>query len=132
MIKAELIRIEKTFTETCGILLVQGRKVCDTLELPWKDNFRRISCIPEGDYKVELYNSPTFGLCYKILDVPNRNYILFHTGNTVADIKGCVLVGRYVGWWDGHRHLFSSRKGMKDLKLALKGIQEFYLQIRSL
>lgn len=31
---------------------------CVTIELPWKDNQRSVSCIPEGDYKMRLRRSP--------------------------------------------------------------------------
>ena len=28
-----------------------------------------------------------------VQDVPNRDYILFHRGNTAKDTRGCILVG---------------------------------------
>ena len=71
--------------------------MCDTLELPWKDNNRNISCIPEGVYKVRLRlprESATRDYLHLLIqDVPNRNFILFHHGNYARDSKGCVLLG---------------------------------------
>lgn len=64
-----------------------------TLELPWHDNQTNISCIPEGTYKVQIHNSPRFGNCLKVLNVPNRTDILIHSGNTDKDTKGCILIG---------------------------------------
>ena len=51
-----LLIIRDTFTEesTIGKLFLNGETFCDTLELPWKDNQRSISCIPAGEYKVRI------------------------------------------------------------------------------
>ena len=53
-----LLIIRDTFTDvsTLGQLFLNGERFCDTLELPWKNNQRRISCIPEGEYKVRIKN----------------------------------------------------------------------------
>ena len=71
--------------------------MCDTLELPWKDNQRNISCIPEGVYKVRLRlarESATRDYLHLLVqDVPNRDWILFHRGNSAKDTSGCILVG---------------------------------------
>ena len=65
----------------------------DSLELPYKDNMKRISCIPEGDYTAIRHNSPKHGPSLWLQDVPNRNEILIHKGNFYFDILGCVLIG---------------------------------------
>ena len=51
-----LVLIRDTFTKesTIGKLYINGESFCDTLENPWLDNQRNISCIPEGQYKVRL------------------------------------------------------------------------------
>lgn len=64
-----------------------------TLELPWLNNERRISCIPSGTYPVEKRISPKFGLHFHIRDVPGRSFILIHSGNYYTQILGCVLIG---------------------------------------
>jgi len=66
---------------------------CKTLELPWKDNLQRVSCIPANTYTVKKHNSPKFGLCFWIQNVPGRSEILIHRGNFYFDILGCVLLG---------------------------------------
>lgn len=66
---------------------------CRTLELSWKDNKKRVSCIPEGTYKVMKHKSPKFGACFWLKDVPNRSGILIHPGNFHTQILGCILVG---------------------------------------
>ena len=95
-----LLIIRDTFTEksTLGRLFVNGEEFCDTLELPWRDNQRSISCIPAGEYKVRLRlarESATRDYLHLLVqDVPNRTYILFHRGNTAKDTRGCILVGQ--------------------------------------
>ena len=97
--QANLLIIRKTFTEesTIGELFLNGEKMCDTLELPYKDNKRSISCIPAGEYQARLRYPRESGsrdyLHILVKDVPNRDYILFHRGNTAKDSRGCILVG---------------------------------------
>ena len=94
-----LLIIRETFTDksTIGNLYLDGEWLCDTLELPWKDNQRSISCIPDGQYKVRLRTARESAtrdyLHLLIQDVPNRDYILVHIGNKSSDSRGCVLVG---------------------------------------
>ena len=98
--KINLLLIRDTFTEesTIGELFLNGERFCDTLELPYRDNQRSISCIPAGEYKVRLRlprESATRDYIHLIVkDVPNRSHILFHRGNTAKDTKGCILVGQ--------------------------------------
>ena len=35
---------------TNGKLECEGKLICNTIELPWKNNEKRVSCIPEGKY----------------------------------------------------------------------------------
>jgi hypothetical protein len=95
-----LLLIRDTFTEnsTIGELFINGERFCDTLENPWLDNQRNISCIPEGEYPVRLRlarESATRDYLHLLIqDVPNRDYILFHRGNFPKDTSGCILVGQ--------------------------------------
>ena len=95
-----LLIIRDTFTEnsTIGELFINGERFCDTLENPWLDNQRNISCIPEGEYPVRLRyprESATREYLHLLVqDVPNRDYILFHRGNFPKDTRGCILVGQ--------------------------------------
>lgn len=69
--------------------------LCKTLELPWKDNKRSVSCIPEGDYiMVKEATSPLHPYPhFRILNVHGRTGILVHIANYVSDLKGCIAVG---------------------------------------
>jgi hypothetical protein len=94
-----LLIIRDTFTDvsTIGNLYLDGEWLCDTLELPYRDNQRSISCIPAGQYKVRLRTAEESAtrdyLHLLIQDVPNRDFVLVHIGNKSSDSRGCVLVG---------------------------------------
>ena len=94
-----LLLIRDTFSKesTIGELFINGERICDTLENPWRDNQRNISCIPEGEYPVRLRlprESATRDYMHLLVkDVKDRDYILFHIGNTAKDTSGCILVG---------------------------------------
>jgi hypothetical protein len=87
--------------ETLGTLIVffdhELIFTCHTIELPWLNNAHNVSCIPEGIYDVEKYDSPNKGMVFWIKDVPDRDGILIHKGNYATgkkvDTKGCVIVG---------------------------------------
>ena len=64
-----------------------------SLELPDKNNKKRVSCIPEGEYIAIKHKSPRFKDCLWIQDVPDRSEILIHKGNYYSDILGCILIG---------------------------------------
>lgn len=97
--KAMLIRTQYASDYTQGILLVFDaeqnlRFQCCTLELPWRNNLRQVSCIPEGTYQVVRRTSPKFKDHYHLLQVPGREFILIHPGNYTSQIMGCILPGR--------------------------------------
>ena len=97
--KINLLIIRDTFSEksTLGKLFINGELFCDTLELPYINNERSISCIPAGKYKVRLRTARESAtrdyLHLLVQDVPDRDYILFHRGNSAKDTRGCILVG---------------------------------------
>lgn len=94
-----LLLIRNTFSKksTIGELFLNGEKICDTLENPWVDNQRNISCIPEGVYPVRLRlprESATRDYLHLLVqEVPNRDFILVHRGNFPSQTQGCLLVG---------------------------------------
>lgn len=90
---------------------------CETLELPWKNNKRSVSCIPEGTYQVEKRYSAKFGWHFHIKDVDGREWILIHSGNYYTQIRGCILVGDGLTDinGDGIVDVTNSRDTMADL-----------------
>lgn len=76
---------------TNGSLYENDRLICQTIELPWQQNFSRVSCIPEGRYLLRRRFSKRFNWHLEIVDVPNRAFILFHPANVAThELKGCI------------------------------------------
>lgn len=96
--KIDIIRIAYRQKYTIGRMNVDGVYFCDTLELPLEingvRNVRQKCCIPAGTYKVIMKQSARFGMKLPLLlNVPDRQGILIHAGNTSKDTEGCILVG---------------------------------------
>ena len=75
---------------------------CMSLELPWKNNARRMSCIPPRPYETKRYilrhrepdESASFKYPHFLVEgVQDRSYILWHAGNLYTHTSGCTLVG---------------------------------------
>jgi hypothetical protein len=91
-----------------------------TLELPWRRNQINISCIPAGIYRLTKRQSPRFGKCIRVENVPGRAGILIHAGNTTRDTHGCILpgtIGKIVELSKGKREprVFNSRLALSNL-----------------
>ena len=104
----EIIRTS-TGDQTICVLRIDKTTVALTLEPPNLQNKRNISCIPTGSYKYKHYYSTKFQrLCIALYDVPDRNYIAVHPGNTSEDTQGCILVGQGIK----NDQLFNSKKAL--------------------
>ena len=76
---------------TNGTITYQGKHICHTIELPDKGNAKRISCIPEGRYRLTRYHSKRFPNTIGVSQVPNRSSILFHAANNArSELQGCI------------------------------------------
>ena len=125
--KAILDRLEKNKKQTLGRLnIYDGAYLifsCYTLELPDLQNQKQVSRIPEGHYQVVKRWSKRFGSHFHILNVPNRELILFHRGNFNSDIRGCILVGSALADvnQDGDNDVIYSRETMAKFTGLVKG-----------
>ena len=76
---------------TQGIIEWNGTIVCYTIELPWLENQRQISCVPEGEYELQKRFSKKYGWHIQLKNVVNRDLILFHPANDAQkELKGCI------------------------------------------
>ncbi|WP_409024840.1 DUF5675 family protein, partial [Flavobacterium sp.] len=76
---------------TNGKLECEGKLICLTIELPWKNNKTKVSCIPEGKYFIKKRYSKKFQWHLEVLDVQNRSLILFHpANNALQELNGCI------------------------------------------
>lgn len=93
-----LIRYAYTPDETLGLLkfpVTEGgaRYNLWTVECPWLDNTPFASCIPDGEYTLQAFDSERHSGCWVITPVPARTGILFHVGNHAGDVTGCICPG---------------------------------------
>jgi len=126
MLKAVLHRLVEEEKQTLGSLTVfDGTDPvfsAKSLELPWLNNERNISCIPPGEYTCKRKHSLKYGNHFKVTEtnggeVRGRDFILIHKGNFKCDTKGCILLGRDHRDidHDGLRDVTSSNATMKQL-----------------
>ena len=91
--KLLLERFKHQDKQTLGMLYLPNGNKLHTLELDWQNNEKQQSCIPIGHYKVVPRTSKKYGKHFYVTNVPNRDMILFHSGNYHTHILGCILVG---------------------------------------
>ncbi|NDV28591.1 DUF5675 family protein [Desulfovibrio sp. JC010] len=133
MKKVKLIRVEQGTEATLGVMLVEGRSVCWSLEEPWRNNRTDVSCIPQGRYPLRLEFSPSRGCeLWTIKDVPHRSYVRIHKGNTVDDTQGCPLTGSRPGYLNGKRAVLGSRDGFREFMNAMSGSSQAEIDIISI
>ncbi len=130
-----LWRMKRHDQGTEGLLFTDGFHAF-TLELPWRDNQRNISCIPAGIYDTTIRRSPRFGLIYWVMKVPDRTYILIHSGNYAGDVakgfkthvNGCILLGKKMGYLGEQRAVLNSRVAIRRFMNHM-GNQPFKLNL---
>jgi hypothetical protein len=101
---ASIVRMDSTTQGTPGVLRF-GIQAVRTMELPWRNNERGISCIPVGAYKLVWSRSPKMGMCYHVTLVEGRNNVLMHAanfaGNTelgyITELQGCIAPCTRIG-----------------------------------
>ena len=130
MEKVEIIRLEgNNLYGTFGALRIDGKVFCVTLELPYRDNEKYISCIPTGEFKCRKITTEKHGTTFVVIGVPNRTAILFHKGNTVDDVNGCIILAQYWGKLQGDRAVLNSGETYKAFLERMRLVDEFNLKI---
>ena len=136
MKKLTLLRTNQSENETLGVLMVfDGPTMlfhCYTLELPWRNNERMISCVPPGTYKIVFEYSPKFDeYLWELKEVPGRSEAKIHTANFVQQLNGCIAPGKsYVDLnGDGLVDVTNSRKTLNQLHKVLNDISETTITI---
>lgn len=129
-IHVKITRGHKSSSVTMGMLKIDGleHKPIYTLELPWKENKSDVSCIPEGRYLCKPYSSEKYKDVYEITGVKDRSKILLHQGNTVDDIKGCIICGNTAGYLNGKEAVLNSENTLDYIKSVI-GKMPFFLII---
>ena len=126
----ELVRLEESEQGTFGVLKVNKRVVCLTLEPKDMENQQDISSIPAQQYICKKVDSPGFGRVFKVTNVPGRSNVLFHIGNTDKNTAGCILLGSTYGDLNGKRAVLGSGTAFKRFYKKLAGAEKFHLTIQ--
>ena len=116
---------------TNGEIRHVGRSICHTIELPWLQNRRNVSCIPEGRYALRKRFTSKHGLHVFVVDVPGRSGILIHPANYAkTELRGCIApVHELTGAGSGRQSRLANER-LKDLVLdALEKGEKVYLNI---
>lgn len=146
-----LIRDYKT-EATLGILKdSSGNELFKILERPNLSNAKddpntsknESGCIPEGVYLCKRYSSPKFPNTWEVIGIPNRASILFHSANTVDQLKGCIApCMKIIDGWALHPEMkdqipvdkrwfgYSSKEAMTKLR-EFVGNEDFMITITS-
>lgn len=70
----------------------EGKFICNTIELPWRKNETKVSCIPEGKYFIRKRYSNKFKWHLEVMNVENRKFILIHpANNALLELNGVLL-----------------------------------------
>jgi len=101
-----LQRYSTSDESTLGLLSIDGRFVCYTIEDAWHvAKIEGQTRIPEGSYAVILRNDGGMTTRYAkrypemhqgmlwLQDVPEFSWVYFHVGNRASHSEGCILVG---------------------------------------
>jgi len=76
---------------TNGAIFCNEQFICFTIELPWKENQRKVSCIPEGKFELGKRYTEKHGWHLVVNTVPERSHILFHPANhALKELEGCI------------------------------------------
>ncbi len=104
----EVRRGHKLKDATYGTLWVEGDFLGYTVELPWDDNQKGSSCVPDGSYKLYPWNSkkhgnvlvmanPELKVWVNETDIPEgevgRSTCLIHSANYAHELRGCIAPG---------------------------------------
>lgn len=117
-----LTRGEGNDDGTPGFIAEQGVPICLTLEEAWRDNQHDISCIPKGEYTCNRVITAGHGETFQIMNVLGRGGVLFHSGNTEVDTKGCVLTGMEFG----EIKAVDDQSGLVELQMAVLRSKEAF------
>jgi len=118
---------------TWGVLIYNRQPFCVTLELPWKNNRRSVSCIPAGNYRAFLRLSGIRGrgYVYQLIGVRGRTAIQIHKGNTTNDILGCIITAEKYEPLGKKKGVQQSRQAFKEFMRLAAGDKNIMVNIIS-
>ena len=118
---------------TNGEFFFNGNRVCSSIELAWKNNQNRISCIPEGRYELKKRYTAERGWHLILENVPGRQLILIHAANDAnTELQGCIApVSILTAEGKGSQSRNALAKINAIVFLVLDKKKQFFLTIKS-
>ena len=105
----ELIRLEENFQYgTFGVIKINKQVFSDCM---------RYSSVRHPD-------------TFQVMNVPDRDLILWHPGNLIEHTEGCILLAQYYGKLRGNRAVLNSGLTFKSFINIMIGVNEFHLTIK--
>lgn len=106
-------------------------ELCKTIELPWKENKRRESCIPEGRYLLKKRTSEKFKQHLILMAVPGRDLILIHpANNAIKELAGCIApVTELTGPGTGNTSRIPFNKLRDEIYALIENGYDVYIEI---
>ena len=120
-----IIRVERSQDGIIGVLTIDGKAECFTLQ---PDEADKHFSIPVGNYACKRFHGKRWQDTFEIL-IPKHSALLFHSGNVEEDTEGCILLGEEVGELNGKRAVLASGKAFMRFMKKLDKEQEFNLVI---
>lgn len=122
---ARIVRLEQTFDGSLGVLLLDSKIFCFTLHPDALDSKYHI---PAGEYLCKRFHGIKYPNTFEIV-VKGHTALLFHSGNTEADTRGCTLLGSTVGKLKGNRAVLNSGNTFEEFMNGMYNLMEFPLVI---
>lgn len=132
-----------------GEIYVEGEFFCNTIEQPWRDNRRFVSCVPAGEYTLERFVSDKYGevvaLVNHDLGVYSRKHeagdgdryaCLIHAANWSSQLQGCIAPGKTLSWgkrssdYASNMMVTSSRNTLKKLLAEIEADNKILIRWR--
>lgn len=107
--------------------------VCNTIELPWLQNQRSVSCIPEGRYELKKRVTQKRGQHLLVMNVNGRDGILIHPANdAMKELRGCIApVTSLTGPGKGSQSRLANERLKAFVLEALERNEKVFITINS-
>jgi hypothetical protein len=117
---------------TNGDLSINGKFHSHTIELPWHNNEKGKSCIPEGRYQLMKRDSDHHGHHLILCNTSPRELILIHkANNALKELRGCIApVTTITGQGTGSESKKVFDPLIKTVYAALDNKQQVWLTIK--
>lgn len=128
------ILIERTYLAkgVNGVMSIDRKIICFSIELPWNFNSPQKSCIPEGRYLLKPRYNEKFKHHWELEGVKGRMGILIHPANdALKELKGCIaLVSTIKGAGQGKESQAAMEKLRQCLQHATEKKEQIFLTLK--